>query len=196
MYLLKITFANGLPQNPPNLITVTKTGLLQSGQRTGVHGHGGGCKLHGSTYQVFWRVSGPGSVELRESRRPRAEGVPCPPPLTEKIRTPIFLQFGACPDFSCRDTLRTRSGSVSRKFWVAPFAKNQDTILPAVLRRVRFFSGNRSGSVSRKFRVPPPLRGRVQGREGFQVFSGAVSSGQLKYAVHTPLIFPMLREEA
>ena len=132
---------------------------------------------------------------------PAQRGSHAPLP-TEKIRTPFFQQFGACPDFSCQDTLRTRSGSVSRKFWVA---KNQGTILPAVSRRVPIFfcSGNRSGSVSRKFRVPPPpsgtpppLRGRVQGREGFQVFSGAVSSGQLKHAVHTPLIFPMLREEA
>ena len=143
MYLLQITFANACHKPPKALITVTKTGLLQSGQCTGVHGHGAGCKLHGPTYQIFvWRGSDLESVELRESRRPLAEGVPCPPP-TEKIRTPIFPQFGACPDFSCRDTLRNRSGSVSRKFWVAPLAKNQDTILPAVSRRVPiFFSGH------------------------------------------------------
>ena len=115
------------------------------------------------------------------------------PPPTEKIRTPIFPQFGACPDFSCRDTLRNRSGSVSRKFWVAPLAKNQDTILPAVSRRVPiFFSGH--PLKPQRERVPkisgnPPLRGRVQGAEGLQVFSGAVSSGQLKYAVHIPRNF-------
>ena len=68
----------------------------------------------------LWRclISGRSSdLDLRESRRPLAKGVPCPPP-PKKIRTPVFPQFGACPDF-CRDTLRNRSGSVSRKFWVA-----------------------------------------------------------------------------
>ena len=68
MYLLKITLQTACHKPPKTLITVTKTGLLQSGQRTGVHGHGGGCKLHGPTYQVFLRFSDPGSVELRESR--------------------------------------------------------------------------------------------------------------------------------
>ena len=90
MYLLQITFANACHKPPKALITVTKTGLLQSGQCTGVHGHGAACKLHGPTYQIFvWRGADLESVELRESRRPLAEGVPCPPP-TEKNQDTNF----------------------------------------------------------------------------------------------------------
>ena len=61
-----------------------------------------------------------------------------------------------------------------------------------------FFSGH--PLKPQRERVPkiscnPPLRGRVQGAEGLQVFSGAVFSGQLKYAVRIPRNFPMLRQE-
>ena len=96
------------------------------------------------------------------------------PPPTEKIRTPIFLQFGACPDFSCRDTLRTRSGSVSRKFWVAPLAKNQDTILPAVSRRVPiFFQETAAGVCPENFGYPPPpFRGGSRGVRGSRCSPG------------------------
>ena len=145
MYLLQITFAANACHKPPKaLITVTKTGLLQSGQCTGVHGHGAGCKLHGPTYQIFvWRGSKLESFELRESRRPLAEGVPCPPP-TEKNQDTNFPAVRGVSRFSCRDTVRNRSGSVSRKFWVAPLAKNQDTILPAVRGVSRFFFSRRA----------------------------------------------------
>ena len=55
---------------------------------------------------------------------PAQRGSHAPPPPTEKIRTPIFLQFGACPDFFLSGTpSEPAAGSVSRKFWVAPLAK-------------------------------------------------------------------------
>ena len=192
MYLLQITFANACHKPPKALITVTKTGLLQSGQCTGVHGHGAGCKLHGPTYQIFvWGGSDLESVELRESRRPLAEGVPCPPP-PKKSGHQFSRSSGRVPIFLVGTPSETAAG-------VRPLAKNQDTILSAVSRRVPiFFSGH--PLKPQRERVPkisgnPPFGGGVQGAEGLQVFCGAVSCGQLKYAVHIPRIFPMLRQE-
>ena len=78
--------------------------------------------------------------------------------------------------------LFVRTASVSRRFWVALPAKNQDAILPAASGRVPSF-----------FRTPlkPQVQGRGQVREELQLFSGTVSSGQLKYAAHP---HPILRE--
>ena len=193
MYLLQITFANACHKPPKALITVTKTGLLQSGQCTGVHGHGAGCKLHGPTYQIFiWRGADLESVELKESRRPLAEGVPCPPP-PKKIKTPIFPQFGACPDFLVGAPSETAAGVCPENFGSPPSQKIRTPFFLQFRGVSRFFFSGHPLKPQRE-RVPkisgnPPLRGRVQGAEGLQVFSGAVSSDQLKYAVHIPRNF-------
>ena len=72
--------------------------------------------------------------------RPLAEGVPCPPPQTQKIMDTIFpAVLGRVPIFFVR-TSETTAGSVSRKFRVPPsLAKNQDTIFPTILGCVPIF---------------------------------------------------------
>ena len=161
MYLLKITLANGLPQTPQNPDNSHQDRF--AAKRTAHRRAWPWWWLQAawadiSSFFCAFQTLGPGSVERRESRRPHVEGGPMPPPPAEKIRTPIFLQFGACPDFSCRDTLRTRSGSVSRKFWVAPLAKKIRTPFSPQFRGVSrfFFQETAVGVCPENFGYPSP----------------------------------------
>ena len=192
MYLLKITFANGLPQTSQNPDNSHQDRFVAKRTAHNRAWPWWWLQMHGPTYQIFFGVVQ--TLVLLSSGNPgdpsQRGNMPTPP---KKSGHQFSRSSERVPILSCRDTLGNRSGNVSRKFWVAPLAKISGHHSPISFEACPdFFFRTPSEAAAGAYPEisgNPSLRGRVQGVVGLQVFPGVVSSGQLKYAVHTPRSF-------
>ena len=116
-----------------------------------------------------------------------------PPPHRKKSGHQFSRSSGRVPIFLVGTPSEIAAGVCPENFGSPPSQKIRTPFFPQFRGVSRFFFSGHPLKPQRE-RVPkisgnPPLRGRVQGAEGLQVFFGAVSSGQLKYAVRIPRSF-------
>ena len=150
-----------------------------------MHGHGGGCKLHGPTYQVFLRFSDPGSVELRESRRPHVEGVPCPPPPPKKSGHQFSCSSGRVPIFLVGTPSEPAAGVCPENFGSLPSQKIRTPFSPQFRGVSRFFFQETAvGVCPENFGYPPPFGGGSRGVRGSRCSPGLL----LLVSSNTPFI--------